>query len=339
MCLVATCSLVMNGVSEKEAVLAAINSVITLNREAGVSVDSLANMLRIASEERTKVLFVKFCKDIASCIHHCFQHFSSVMPSLAKVRAHREFHQKRLQEIPTIWKSFTSAAGVNDMEPLNLQAVSRHMFDSCMKHFFEMLRVSATAGTSRPNKQLLADEENVLRYASGCVVLKLYKIFKTPTQTMASIRNAQIMECISQMSNRDEDSPSSTYTLKWTESVNRGKLLVVNDSTFALFKAIEIETRQVLPMHLTEHTAAPSKKAEIIKTIVEDKMVQLRWQSVGKTIIDDDSSQELLRMLVDIWVTMRGFALTSKWIAEYKEDKEKALRKSKSLRKELKDNQ
>ena len=43
-------------------------------------------------------------------------------------------------------------------------------------------------------------------------------------------------------------------------------------------------------------------------------------------------------MLVDMWVTMRGFALTSKWMEEYKLEKEKALKKSKSLRKELNDN-
>ena len=152
----------MSSGSEKEAVLAAINSVIALNREAGASSDSLTNVLKTASEEKTKALFEKFCNDIMKCIQGCFQHFGSVLPSLAKVRAHRDFHQARLQAIPTIWKSFISAAGINDVEPLNLQAVSHQLFVNCMKQFFEMIRASTSDGTSKANDQLLADEMNVL---------------------------------------------------------------------------------------------------------------------------------------------------------------------------------
>lgn len=324
----------MNSGSEKEAVLAAIYSVIALNEEAGVSSDSLSNVLETASQEKTKALFHKFSNDIMKLIHDCFQHFGSVLPSLAKVRAHKDFHQARLQAIPTIWKSFTDAAGINIVEPLNLQAVSQQLFTSCMKQFFDIVRTSTSAGTSRANEHFLADEENVLRYVSGSVVMKLLKKIKKPTAT--SIKDAQFLECLSQMSNRDEDSPCSDYTLEWTDSLSRGKLLVVNESTFTLFKAVEAKTRQALPSCLTED--APSKKIKLIEAIANDRMVQMHWQRVGNSVIDDTISQELLKMLVDMWVTMRGFALTSKWMEEYKLEKEKALKKSKSLRKELNDN-
>ena len=124
--------------------------------------------------------------------------------------------------------------------------------------------------------------------------MKLLKSLKKPTTVTRSVK----YECSAQMSNRDEDSSCSTHTLEWIESVNRGKLLVVNECTFTLFKAVEVKTRQVLPLHLIEESAC--KKARLIKAIVEDRMVQIHWQRVEKNIGDDASSQELLQMLVDV---------------------------------------
>ena len=44
---------------------------------------------------------------------------------------------------------------------------------------------------------------------------------------------------------------------------------------------------------------------------------------------------ELLFDLVNMWVTMRGFALVSMWMEGYKRAKDKTVDKSKALRKEL----
>ena len=53
--------------------------------------------------------------------------------------------------------------------------------------------------------------------------------------------------------------------------------------------------------------------------------------------MDQEEAVKLLTEIVDMWVTMRGFAITSKWMEEYKKAKKKTTKKSKSLRGELKD--
>ena len=121
---------------EKEAVLSALNAIMALNGEAGASNDSLEAMLTGVLEGRGKAAFDCFCRDIMSCIHGCFRHFNKVLPQLAKTRAHRDFHQARLQTIPVIWKSFASAAGLQRIERHNLQSVSRHLLDHCMEDLF-----------------------------------------------------------------------------------------------------------------------------------------------------------------------------------------------------------
>ena len=76
-----------------------------------------------------------------ACIHKCFSHFSTVTPQLA----HRDFHQARLHSIPDLWKSFMTSTELTDIEPLHHQAVSRVVFDNCMKEFFDMLQPTCTA--------------------------------------------------------------------------------------------------------------------------------------------------------------------------------------------------
>jgi len=50
---------------------------------------------------------------------------------------------------------------------------------------------------------------------------------------------------------------------------------------------------------------------------------------------DQESKAVLLRMTVDLWVTIRGFSLTSAWVERYKSMNKTGIQKSKGLRKKL----
>ena len=146
----------------KEPVLKAIGAVIKLNNDAGVDSEHFTALLGFSTEERGGAAFDKFCREFMDCILKFFSHFSSVI----QVRAHRDFHHARLQSIPALWKSFTTSTGLTDIEPLHPQAVSRELFENCMKEFLVMLQPTAT---QKRSENILADDENALRYASGYV--------------------------------------------------------------------------------------------------------------------------------------------------------------------------
>ena len=104
-----------------------------------------------------------------------------------------------------------------------------------------------------------------------------------------------------------------------------------------LFKSIEVKTRQVLPQHLAGSThATPSKKEELVKLIARDEIIQGNWREVGEDIVDEDDFNFLLLKIINLWVTMRGFSIASKWMEDYKQAKNKTIKKTKCLRKELK---
>jgi hypothetical protein len=56
------------------------------------------------------------------------------------------------------------------------------------------------------------------------------------------------------------------------------------------------------------------KKDEIVEAIARDETVQLKWGPVGIDIIDVEHSNELLCKIVEMWVSVHGFAITSNWM-------------------------
>lgn len=313
----------MNTESDHRIVIAAIHSVLALNAEVGASNHSLEMLLQEASKDSGKGVFEKFCSELMAVIRHCFANFERVRPHLAKVRAHRDFHSSRLHAIPGIWRCVAAGLRMQEVEPLHLQAVSQQLFGKYMKGVLKKF------DPVQPPICLHADEENAVRYASGYVAMKLLK----KIEKMAGRRAREYRECLSHMANTGDDTSFYGYTLQWITSVNRGGLFVVNETSYHFFKSLEVKTQELLPQHLTG--TASTSKDDLIKRIVDDDSVQSQWSGVAVDIREEEAANDLLQMVVDMWVTMRGFAATSVWMEEYKRAKNKTVQKAKSLRKQL----
>ena len=67
---------------------------------------------------------------------------------------------------------------------------------------------------------------------------------------------------------------------------------------------------------------------------MNDTEVQFSWCMVAVDITKEEDASELY-LIVEYWVTMRGFARTSKWLEEYKRVTATYLRKTKGLRTDL----
>ena len=50
---------------------------------------------------------------------------------------------------------------------------------------------------------------------------------------------------------------------------------------------------------------------------------------------EEGVADKILTMIVDLWITFRGFSLESAWVEEFKAHNKKTLQKSKGLRKQL----
>ena len=121
------------------------------------------------------------------------------------------------------------------------------------------------------------------------------------------------------------------YTTEWIRKVNRGGLFCINDHAYKLFYRIDQELRIRLPQQLKSHDSC---KEELIETIASNDEVQFIW-SMLSVDIDDSFSSELLKDIIKLWVTIRGFSTVLAWMEEYKQSTKTNTQKSKGLRKTL----
>ena len=96
---------------------------------------------------------------------------------------------------------------------------------------------------------------------------------------------------------------------------------------------MEIKILELLPNHLS----SLGEKKFLTDTILSDPEVQFNWCMLATYITKEEDALELLYFIIECWVTMRGFALTSMWLEEYKRASAKNSKQRKGLHTELRE--
>ena len=107
----------------------------------------------------------------------------------------------------------------------------------------------------------------------------------------------------------------------------------MNNPTYQLFYSMEMVVRQ----ELTQQTApsiTSGFKSEVIKKIHDHEDVVFHW-SIVSADWEKEVAELLLGMIVELWVTVRGFAFAHHWMEGYKQRQRKNTQKSKGVRKQL----
>ena len=95
---------------------------------------------------------------------------------------------------------------------------------------------------------------------------------------------------------------------------------------------MEMELRK----HLTtaNATCGSSIKDIALQQIMQNEDVLFYW-SITSVNWDTAESNELLKLIVDHWITVRGFSFASGFMENFKKSIKKSTQKSKGLRKKL----
>ena len=102
-------------------------------------------------------------------------------------------------------------------------------------------------------------------------------------------------------------------TEEWTDLVDRGGLTHVDDMLFDMFVAMEMEIRR----HIGTASETSSMRDRAIDGILNDD-VKFYWSMVASGDWVETESM-LLRMIVNHWVTIRGFSHTGAFMERYKQ--------------------
>ena len=175
-------------------------------------------------------------------------------------------------------------------------------------------------------------ERNAVRYASGFIVRKVLRKYSKAKSSEAE----RWVECLKEMikndsgmeaSEEDEDTSSfEEYTKTWLQATDRGGLCHVSDDTFRLFEEIEIVIYKKLKKCIAGEQVSLSV---MIDSAMEDEDILYLWSIIA------DGFVELLKVMVQEWIILRGHSLRSHFMEVHKKATKEATKGKKSLRKEL----
>ena len=96
--------------------------------------------------------------------------------------------------------------------------------------------------------------------------------------------------------------------------------------------------RECLKMLLGSNPAA-GKKEEIVEKVISSDDVEFYWliSTADFEIGEKEVHSALLKEIVQLYVTIRGFSYASFWMEKFKQSAKKSTQRSKSLRRDLYD--
>ena len=131
----------------------------------------------------------------------------------------------------------------------------------------------------------------------------------------------------------DDDQGGDSNAKEWEQLIDQGGLCHVKDETYQLFYSMELLVHQ----HLTIQGVGkltPGSRPEIEKKVLEDEEVLFAW-AIASVELDDKTGSILLKMIVQLWLTIRRFSFAGAFIEQYKNTTKKGLQQSKALHKKV----
>ena len=119
---------------------------------------------------------------------------------------------------------------------------------------------------------------------------------------------------------------------EWTDAIDRGGLIHVNDMLYMFFNAMEEEVRR----NINEKIASEDEgiKETIIQKINDNEDATFYWSLLAVNW-ETKEATTLREFITRHWVTIRGFSNASACMEKYKQRNKKTTQKSKGLRKNL----
>ena len=139
------------------------------------------------------------------------------------------------------------------------------------------------------------------------------------------VNKNDLLECVDDLLMCEDEDPGPSAD--WINAVDRGGLIHINNMTFELFLSMEHNIRGCVK--------AGQELGDIRYRLKDNEEVLFYW-SILTAERTDDVATTILEMIVDLWITVRGFSLAGAWVEELKITQKKTTQKSKALRKQLK---
>ena len=291
---------------------------------AATALSTAKSVLEWVSNEENQSLFAAFEGKVMAELHTCLGDCPKDMRSFRTKRIElcRSYHELRVSvKFTTSWRDFLKKVECVPV-PSFYQEVTDLLFEDILKSQYPL----PTDYTPLVAEDITYEDANVVRYVAGYVYRKVNaKIAKKPNKL-------HLEKCLKELL-QEEGESVATVSADWLEAMDRGGLVHVREGTYMLFCAMEEVVREYLHANKVAHMTE-GFKTTVVKAIMESEEVLFHWCMLTAEAEDKDA-QVVFGMLIEMWITVRGYSFTSQWLEVYKREKKKCLQRSKALRKDI----
>ena len=314
--------------SQSEELLKAIRLVLkddgfnVPSQSARNAVKSAEALLEWSGEQENKESLSRFATYLLTELGKCF----SGPPAAPRVFRERMwgkyFELRTCAELKLKWKEFLAASIGIGSSPTFYQYVTNAVMENVIKTRLVVMEEEDLSCTHTVT--LNFEEKNALRYTAGYV----FRALKKKLKKSSNPSKQELVLCLEELLGEEADEESHA----WVTLIDRGGLNHVNDVTYMLFCAMELKLREVLAKNVKEGKDKLMESAK--EEILEDDDFLFTW-SILSVNWEEEESTLLMGLIVDHWITLRGFSHASSFMEKYKQDNKKVVQKSKGLRKQI----
>ena len=230
------------------------------------------------------------------------------------------FHKLRCSEaFKAEWEGFLHRSTTIRPDPTFYQYVVGVIFKQILKLHCQIVGSART----QEDCHLSYEDKNAVRYAAGYVPRALAKKLRKSAHPLKEELTLCLFELV------DDADDSHDESQDWVNMIDRGGLKHVNNTTYMVFASMELVVRRYIQPKMPANFKQDTKDHAL-----RDEDVLFYWAMVSADW-EEEESRALLSMIVDLWITIRGFSFASTWMEKYKIAHQKAVQKSKGLRKQL----
>ena len=213
-------------------------------------------------------------------------------------------------------KTFCDALSL-EIKPLFWQYVTEEIFKKLLQARVKAASTTDTLDIDVHDEELSFEEKNAINYIGGYIIKQLHTRVVTRKNFVDALQLLQ------------SDLPTGLESAQWTETVDRGGLTHINEMFYLCLVAIEKVYKSCICGQ--DASQLGDIRNTIADKVLDDVDVKFYWDLATPVEVGD----ELLQMVVDLFLTVRSHAFTKGFMENYKQSNKTGTQKSKSLRKKL----
>ena len=264
---------------------------------------------------------LEFAKDICIELDNCIIKSRKYMASTKKYEMMwGYFHQLRTQEnFIEKWQIFFVVTTGKKANSIIIQFLVDRIFKATISIRFTSQTV--TPGCCNGDVVLTHDEENALWYAAGYIPKCLRDRLKHSSHPLKRELMWRLLDLTDETDDTADDESED-----WINMIDRGGLTHVTNKTYTLIQSMEMALRRCLCIIKVKF------KEKVMENILKDENVLFNWLMISGEW-ESEEAETLFKMIIELWVTIRGFSFASSWVEKYKLAHHQSIQKSKGIRK------